>query len=408
MATMQTARPSREAPPPQSPPGRPRARRGVWRRLWSRRWFRGALLAVVALLFWLAWSVGSYLTAPGGDSTAARLAEWARDHGLAPVVVTLEKWQYDLHPPKVGGAPPSIAPPAVSRPGPSHLSKGSRSARPALEVGMRPRMRSVVQPALSNEGVWSTLVTVKGQPAVQAAYLRPDKIHTSYLTGVAWMSHALLKFSLHPGVSQPGGTWPVPDWIPPSRRHGLVATWNGGFKLADSHGGFYLDGHTAGKLVDGAASEVFYKDGSMAVGSWNHEVKMTSQVVGVRQNLGLLIDNGKIAANIDSNSQFNWGRTLGGRYYIFRSGIGITRQGDLVYASGDALSAGSLAEILQRAGAVRAMELDINPAWVSYMSYDAGHNPNNPTPRTLLNDYQRPADRYYTHSSRDFVAVYSR
>src|SRR5207245_58610 len=126
----------------------------------------------------------------------------------------------------------------------------------------------------------------------------------------------LLSFHLHPGWDQPGGTWPVPDWIPPSQRRGLVATWNGAFKLADAHGGFYLDGRTAGTLVNGAASEVFYRNGSMAIGSWNHEVHMSPGVVGVRQNLGMLIDHGAIAANINSNPQFNWGLTLGGAYYI--------------------------------------------------------------------------------------------
>jgi hypothetical protein len=54
------------------------------------------------------------------------------------------------------------------------------------------------------------------------------------------------------------------------------------------------------------------------------------------------------------------------------------------------------------------MELDINPAWVSFMSYHAAHRPGDPTPQLLLHDYQRPANRYYTHTSRDFVAVYRR
>ena len=407
MATMQSTRPSQQVP--QRPAPRPRRRRArLWMRLWHKRWFKGLVLAVAAFAIWLIFSVGSYLTAPGGDSVAARLAEWGRDHGLAPVIVALERLQYDAHPPKVGGTPPPIAAPKVAGVhGPSATTHSATTHAP-IQIAMRPRMKSIVQPALPNEGEWSTLVTVKGQPAVQAAYMRPDSTHTSYLAGVAWMSHSLLKFNLHPGTDQPGGTWSVPTWIPPGQRKGLVATWNGAFKLADARGGFYLDGRTAGKLVDGAASEVFYKDGSMNIGTWNHEVKMTSTVVGVRQNLGLLIDNGKIAANIDSNTEFNWGATLGGKYYIFRSGVGITKQGDLVYVSGDALSAGSLALLLQRAGAVRAMELDINPAWVSYMSYDASHSASNPKPIPLLNDYQRPADRYYTPTSRDFVSVYSR
>lgn len=135
---------------------------------------------------------------------------------------------------------------------------------------------------------------------------------------------------------------------------------------------------------------------------------MTANVVGVRQNLRLLIDNGTIAPNVDTNPEINWGLTLGGKYYVYRSGLGITAQGDLVYVSGDALSVGTLADILRRAGAVRAMELDINPAWVSFMSYQAGNNPSNPTPHSLLNSYQRPANRYYTPTSRDFVAVYAR
>ncbi len=403
MATMQTAPSARRALPPR----RPRPSR--WQRMWRKRWVRGVLAACAVVLVWLTWSVGSYLTAPGGDSVAARLAEWARDHGFAPVVVTLEKWQYDLHPPKVGGAPPPISAPSVGQSvAPPTKSQTQKASAQALTIAMRPPMTPPVQPALPHEGQWTTLVQVKGQPAVQAAYVRPDASHTSYLTGVVWMSHKLLKFNLHPGFSQPGGTWTVPDWIPPSQRRGLVATWNGAFKLADAHGGFYLDGKTAGTLTTGGASEVFYKDGSMTIGSWNQEVHMTSNVVGVRQNLTLLIDNGKIAPNIDSNPEINWGLTLGGRYYIFRSGVGITAQGDLVYASGDALSAGTLADILKRAGAVRAMELDINPAWVSFMSYQAGNNPNNPTPQLLLHDYQRPADRYYTTTSRDFVTVYAR
>ncbi|MGI8578084.1 MAG: phosphodiester glycosidase family protein [Nocardioidaceae bacterium] len=247
-----------------------------------------------------------------------------------------------------------------------------------------------------------------GQPAVQAAFIRPDATHTSYLTGVVWMSGKLLRFNLHPGYDEPGGTWPVPDWIPPGQRRGLAATWNGAFRLSDAHGGFYLDGKTAGTLVKGSAAEVFHRDGTMTVGSWGREVHMSPDVVGVRQNLGLLIDHGKVTPNVNSNRQFNWGLTLGGAYDVFRSGVGVTRQGDVLYASGDALSAQTLARVLKGAGCVRAMELDINPAWISFMSYPAGGTSANPTPKSLLPDYQRPANRYYEHTSRDFVTAYAR
>lgn len=344
--------------------------------------------------------MGSALTAPGTDSVAARLAEWGRDHGLGAVVLGLEKLQYKLHPAQTGGTPP---------PGLLTGASSGASGRGGRElVVLRPRVPTFAQPALPGEGVWRTLVTVHGQPSVQAAYLRPDGQHTSYLTGAVWMSSKLLRFALHPGFDQPGGRWSVPDWIPPGRRRGLVATWNGAFKLADARGGFYLDGKTARKLVVGAASEVFYRNGSMTVGTWGHDVHMTPQVVGVRQNLGLLINQGAILPNVNSSPLFHWGLTLGGAYYVFRSGVGVTPQGDVVYVSGDALSVQTLARILKRAGCVRAMELDINPAWVSFMSYAPGSNPANPTPKNLLPDYKRPANRYYQHTSRDFVAAFAR
>jgi len=88
-----------------------------------------------------------------------------------------------------------------------------------------------------------------------------------------------------------------------------------------------------------------------------------------------------------------------------RSGVGVTASGDIVYAMGPALSVQSLATILQRAGAVRAMELDINPVWVSFMTYTA-HGDAAPTP-VKLTGFSRPADRYFHPSTRDFVAVYA-
>ena len=63
---------------------------------------------------------------------------------------------------------------------------------------------------------------------------------------------------------------------------------------------------------------------------------------------------------------------------------------------------GSLAQILIRAGAVRAMELDINSYWVSFISYGSRG------PANLLPDMQRSSDRYLTTSDRDFLAVYRR
>ena len=51
----------------------------------------------------LSWSVGNALTTPGGGTLSERLAEWARDHHLGPVVTFGEWLTYQS--PKVGGKP---------------------------------------------------------------------------------------------------------------------------------------------------------------------------------------------------------------------------------------------------------------------------------------------------------------
>ena len=56
---------------------------------------------------------------------------------------------------------------------------------------------------------------------------------------------------------------------------------------------------------------------------------------------------------------------------VWRSAIGVDRHGNLIYAAGNDQTVASLAAALIRAGAVRAMELDINSYWVSFITYGA-------------------------------------
>jgi len=99
-------------------------------------------------------------------------------------------------------------------------------------------------------------------------------------------------------------------------------------------------------------------------------VKMTSDVVVVRQELRLLVDNGKMAAGLAANEKAQWGNVLGNSVYASRSGLGVTRAGALVYVGGPGLDAVDLARLLLRAGAVRAMELDINSEWVNFATFE--------------------------------------
>lgn len=384
---------------PARPSSRPTAYRRPRRRHPLRRVIAGVFVAVLAAT---GLSVASALRGPG-DDTATKLAEWARDHGFGIVVTSAETVQYLLHPPTTGGQPDL----AVLAPGArqSQSGIGNSNAPASSIVPALPRLVGPATPALPGEGVWVTTAGSSSRPLVRQTYVRPDTVHTSYLAGVAWMSHRL-SFVLHPGYQDPGTRgFSQPDMIPPNEYSHLVATFNGGFKLADARGGFYDHGTTIGSLTVGAASFVVYADGHATVGTWGRDVSLTGNVVYVRQNLEPLISNGQIAANVDSNVQSNWGATVGGGYAVWRSGIGVTASGDLVYVAGDALTVSSLADLLKRAGSVNAMQLDINKSWVSYMTYT--QRGSHVTPHKLV-PFLRSADRYLSPASRDFLAAYAR
>jgi Phosphodiester glycosidase len=383
-------------------PGRARSRRNApgRRRLRDRLWVRITAAALTAFLLVVAWSVGNALTTPGGGSISTRLAEWARDHYLGPVV-TFGEW-LTYNPPKKGGKPSfSLAGPATPATRPT--------GRPQPSATPPPPLKSFAGKPLPGEGQWRVLGTVHGVPAIYGTYLRASRIYSSYVAGVASMNQSLLKFQLRPGTEDPGpGHWKAPSWIPPGTRRGLEATFNSGFKIDVSGGGFYLNGVTRGNLAKGAASEVYYRNGHLAIGVWGQNLHMTSDVVGVRQNLRPIVENGKVPGSVDNNVLTQWGATLGGGYYVWRSGIGITKDGRVLFVYGPALNVRELADLLKRAGAVTAMQLDINPEWMSFMTYRAGHHPNNPTPKNLLPDQQSPPNRYYSLNGRDFTAVYAR
>ena len=365
----------------------------------KRRFLRTFAFVLLGGIIVTGWSVSRAISAPTNDPLSAKVAEWARDHGLGSVVTGLEAVQYRLNPPKIGGAPKIQL-----------LKAQASSATQATTAGidLRKSIPSIVSPKLAGEGSFKAVATSHDLPIVQVAYLRPDSLHTSYLSAVVWMSGEHIRLEQHPGALDPGqlDLWSTKNSLSKSVGSGLVAAFNGGFKIKDSGGGFYQDGHTVGVLRDGAASLVSYKQGNSEIVKWGRDVQMNPDVLSVRQNLELLIDKGHLTKDVDAAVMTTWGKTLGGKNFVWRSGIGITAKGDLVYVVGDALSAHSLASLLLRAGAVRAMQLDINKAWISYMWF---------TPTTLGKlaphkavNFERPASRYFTPTSRDFFAVYYR
>ena len=355
----------------------------------------GGLLAGVVLLGALAApSLWEALTRPGSDSVAARLAEWGRDHDLGPVVTWLEQRQYDLHQPPTGGVPPGGIPAAA----------GSEPDRPGGQPAPPPLPPPPGLSALPGEGRWQTVVSTPHGDAVRMTSVRPDAAHTAFVVGVLWLDPTLVRGVLHPGTEDPGGRWATPTSIDAAEQRTVVTAFSAGFRLqGDSHGGWYAEGREARPLVPGAASLVIRRDGTADVGAWGSEVRMGPDVVSVRQNLVPLVDGGVVNPTCATGGTAEWGSTIGQAAYIHRSAFGVTPTGAMIYVGGPALSVCTLGNLLRSAGAVRGMELDINPAWVSGAYF---HPDGTARPRAfkLFPDEQIGAQHYLQTSSRDFVS----
>jgi len=368
--------------------------------------------------------VGAALT-PGNQDFEAKWADWLRAHHAGLVAQRFEEIYYSATAPSKGGQPKSLNKVPVTVGGttttttpPPAQSPSTTAPRPTTTTTTHPPglpapspVPLVVQPALAGEGDWQpTGPLVDGVPAMYVAQFRADDIYTSQITSAVWIDSKLLRLELVPGSTEPGGTWAHPPYVTPSELPYLVAAFNGGFRFQDARGGIYLEGKAGVPLVAGAASFVIYKDGRVNIGDWGTEVSMSPAVESVLQNVVLLVDHGQLAPSATYTDNAIWGYTLGGGYVVPRSGIGVTADGALVYVAGPALTAKSLAESLQRAGAVRALTLDINPEWVTFNFYahPAGQ-PGQATGTKLYPEMQRSADRYLppVSEARDFFEVLS-
>ena len=227
---------------------------------------------------------------------------------------------------------------------------------------------------------------------------------TSGFTGyVAWIDTALTRLALYPGVSEPPLASPRGGGeVPARQRWRLLATFNGGFKASAGAGGFLVNGRLDEPLRDGLATLVEYRSGALAILDWEGGTKPATLVLA-RQNLAPLVWAGR--PNPSVKDVYRWGATLGGGSAVWRTAVGVTAAGDLVYAAAGGQTPLSLARLMIALGAVRALELDINPEWPTFVAY-GGRDGRSPV-AVVPNPQQSPR-RYLSPDQRDFFAVYTR
>lgn len=278
-------------------------------------------------------------------------------------------------------------------------------------MGLQPITLTNSFPRLTSEGIWQTISNrlFSKQTVLAKTFIRPDSTRDYVIVSLVKMNMKKLSIGLQGGTYYPGGEYGVygsgrvPRVV--QQTNSLVAAFNGGFMARDGHYGMVLDNNTYVPLKQKLATFVIFADGTAKI-IYYHGQKLGNSVVGMRQNGAFLVKD-EIITSFVENSKDTWGRTTTNSMYTWRSGIGITKNGNLIYAVGNSLVPQTLAKALKAAGALNAMQLDINPYWVRYILYDnIGNGRYSYYP--LLTDMHNGGHAYLHGYNKDFFYIYKK
>ena len=248
----------------------------------------------------------------------------------------------------------------------------SAAAHDSTARGWDPPVWTPVSGSTSNWLQESWLVTNPAFPEAPSLILRID------------LKHARIRWQ--PGTRNPWRMTPqhrlLADASPPPDRSGRIpddaladtlVAFGGGFESIHFYNyGAIHRGRLIVPLEAGIQTFVIYDDGSVRLGPWGDPQLPTEGILEARQNLPPLVHQGRISPAIVSLNIGTLRSTYtvdagGHRVYTdvhtWRSGLGLTAEGDLVYCFGSRLDPRMLADALTRAGAVEAMMLDINAGY---------------------------------------------
>ena len=366
-----------------------------------RRRRRRLLIAapLLALLLVAASSYTAWMLEPTSMSWSERSTEWVRNE--VPfgnwAVDKVEHIYYTWHTPKKGGSQLKRLP-----------TVGLKVPPTAQAAAWPPPITPVFTQPLPGEGVWKpTGPVVDGGPPVLVTTYRPEVDYPQIVAYVAWFDQTRTEIGYYPGrYEPPNAAVRGPMMVPDDQRSRLLATFNGGFTYVDGDNGSSDNGLVNEPLKDGNATLVGYTDGRVAILDWSGGPNAGPDVAWARQSLAPIVWNGQLNPALDDNPNSpQWGYTLGGLTRVWRTGVGIDARGNLIYVVANDQTVITLAQILQHAGAVDAMEFDINPEWHTLITYT---HQNGLVPTMVEPQPMQSADRYLVPDDRDFFAVYQR
>ncbi len=234
-------------------------------------------------------------------------------------------------------------------------------------------------PTLPGEGVWESAGSPrdsKGRPVVYRTFYRPsvDFPNAIVYMMIIDMNKTFLQYYV--GSQEPGAAKAFSE-VEPTLTPRVLAITNAMWQQRHSQGaGAIFRGKVIYPMVDGMATLISYKDGSVDIQEWTSDIPQ-DLVRDARQLRHLIVKDGMVVQAITKNgktedSEIGLGFLLGGGgkdvdgkqhwFVAHRSAFGIRPDGNLVFAIGHHIGSKDLAKALVLAGCSRGIHADANPA----------------------------------------------
>jgi hypothetical protein len=388
------------------------------------------------------WSFGSFVLRDNGDTAAQRAVTWARNHRMGSIVDFAERTKYGKAPSKTAAgelalstpssvtpttfapttteAPTTLPPTTVAVTTTAPIANSiATTVPPTTTTTLAPTTTTTtipawlippanrapfVEPALENEGVWRPLVAAGGHDVIWATAIRPLPDSPAVVGSFAIIDQTTTRAAMFNGTDIPGGKdWQLGNRVPKELQPMLLGAFNGGFRFEHIKGGYKNEGRSVKELKDGQGTVAVSKTGKISIGEFGRDIKDDGSWLSFRQNLPLLVDEGK--SMVDARSDTWWGADYGNVLFVLRSSICQLADGRLMYGAVGKVDAKTLAQSLVNMGCQRAMQMDINGTWPTFHTFpveaDGAQHGN-----ALDKRMGGSRDRYLTGSTREFFAFF--
>jgi hypothetical protein len=281
-------------------------------------------------------------------------------------------------------------------------------------------------PALAGEGIWETSGVPRdssGNPIIYKTFYRPS---VDFPNAVVYMmvvdiSKTFLQYYV--GSQEPGAPAALSE-VESELRPRILAITNAMWMQRHSRGaGAIFRGKVVYPMVDGMATMIVYRDGSVDIQEWNSDIPI-HLVRDARQLRHLIVKNGMVVQSVLRNGKLEdseiglgfllggGGKNLDGKHFWYvadRSAFGIRKDGNLVFAIGHHIGTKDLAKALVLAGCERGMHADANPHNIVGNIYVRDAHGNLVNKQKLSPEQSKyTLKRYEDGYTKDFFAMFAR